>query len=54
MAIIRQIKSLNAIAGQLRIISDITGGALKSMREAVMIGLPMWDPPPRRPPAPPD
>ena len=54
MAIIRQIKSLNAIAGQLRIISDITGGALKSMREAVMIGLPMWDPPPPRPPAPPD
>ena len=54
MAIIKQLKGLNAIAGQLRIVGDITGGALKSIRESVMIGLPMWDPPPPRPPAPPD
>ena len=54
MAIIRELKGLNQIAGQIRFIGDISGGALKLIHEAVHIGLPLWDPPPPRPPAPPD
>ena len=54
MAIIRQLKGLSAISGQLRAIMEPLERPMKRLREAVMIGLPAWDPPPPRPPAPPD
>jgi hypothetical protein len=54
MAIIRVLKGINGIAGWGNIITNPLGSPLKSLREAVMIGLPSWDPPPPKPPSPPD
>jgi len=54
VAVVRQLKGLWGIAGTLREIANPLGLAPKSLREAVTIGLPSWDPPPPAPPLPPD
>ena len=54
MSIIRELKGLNVLSGQLRQIEDIFERPIKALREAVGIGLPIWDPPEERPPSPPD
>lgn len=54
MSIIKVLKGINGIAGLGSIIQNPLGTPLKSLREAVMIGLPGWDPPPPEPPHPPD
>lgn len=54
MSIIKVLKGINGISGLTSIIQNPLGTPLKSLREAVMIGLPSWDPPPPKPPEPPD
>lgn len=45
MAIIKQMKGLWGVMGTIRNITNVMGLAPKSVREAVSIGLPSWDPP---------
>ncbi len=54
MTIVKQLKSLSGISALGGVITNSLGTPLKSLREAVMIGLPSWDPPPPKPPSPPD
>lgn len=54
MSIIKTLKGINGIAGWASIITNSLGTPVKSLREAVMVGLPGWDPPPPKPPEPPD
>ncbi len=54
MSIIKVLKGLNGISGYASVIQNSLGTPLKSLREAVMIGLPGWDPPPPEPPRPPN
>ena len=54
MAVIRELKGLWGVVGTVREIADVLERPLKSIREAVSIGLPSWDPPEPAPPLPPD
>ncbi len=54
MSIIKVLKGINAVAGYLSEIKHSLGMPRKSIIEAIGIGLPAWDPPEPRPPAPPD
>jgi hypothetical protein len=54
VAVIRELKGLWGVMGTLRQVADVVQAPLKSIREAVSIGLPEWDPPAEVPPLPPD
>ncbi len=54
MTVIRQLKGLGGVMASVRGIVDIFALAPKAIREAVMVGLPDWDPPPPAAPSPPD
>lgn len=54
MTIVKVLKGIFGISGLGSIITAPLGTALKPLREAVMIGIPGWDPPPELPPGPPD
>jgi hypothetical protein len=54
VAIIRELKGINRITGVLRQGLNVFNRPRKMIREIVGIGLPVWDPPPPRPPAAPD
>lgn len=54
MAVIKELKGLWGVMGTVREIADVLGRPMKSIREAVRIGLPSWDPPAEVEPSPPD
>jgi len=54
MAIIQQLKNLNAVFGFMNGIAHSLGVTPKQLTEMVSVGLPAWDPPEPRPPEPPD
>ncbi len=45
MTVIKQMKGLWGVMGSIRNITNVMGLAPKSVREAVSVGLPSWDPP---------
>ena len=54
MAIIQQLKNLNAVFGFMNGIAHSLGVTPKQLTEMVSVVLPAWDPPEPRPPEPPD
>lgn len=54
MAVIKELKSLWGVTGALSGIKNAITSPMKAIREAIMIGLPSWDPPEPVPPRPPD
>lgn len=48
------LKKLYVVAGALSVIKHELGVPRKIIREAVVVGLPIWDPPEEKSPSPPD